>query len=310
MLATYLDLLACPTCKSALAPTGDRLQCGACQVTYSCVSGTDCLVLLPAAGMGEEPGATHRKEHVRQRFAAIHETLSSVGHGQFATFLNLGYAADGSPQRAVRGPVGSTLNRFSTTLLFEVVGGCDLDGRITVELGCGRGGNLALLQEYYTPRTLLGVDLSPVNVAFCCQRHRRGQCGFVVGDVEYLPVRSGRADVVLNLESSHYYPDIERFFAEVSRVLVPGGTFLYADILPEATFALARRCLERLGCRVERDDDISANVLRSCEAVARLRTLPRYSKLYEMFDVVPGSAVFESLRAGDARYRILSFRRM
>lgn len=310
MLSAYFDLLACPTCQSALQSLGDTVRCPHCRVTYACLPDTDCLVLERAGTTNEPADARARKAHVHQRFATIDRTLSAVGHGEAATFLNLGYVANDAPRRAARGPAGPVLNRFSTALLFEVVGDCRLDGRSIVDLGCGRGGNLALLHQYYAPRTLLGVDLSSANIASCRRRHRIDRGGFIVGDVEHLPLRGGGVDVVLNIESSHYYPDIERFFAEVGRVLVRGGAFLYADVLPAATFARARRCLEQHGCRIERDEDITANVLLSCEAVARLRAVPRYSRLYEMFDVIPGSPLFEALRAGDQRYRILSARKI
>lgn len=308
-LATYLDLLACPACKSRLEKVQEELLCAGCRARHTFVPGTDSPILLPASAAIGEPGhARAMKAHVHERFASINRTLS-VRHGAFATFLNLGYVANGARQHAVRGPERAALNKYSTKLLFEVIGACNLDGRTTIELGSGRGGNLAMLQQYYRPRMLVGVDLSVANVAFCRERHAIDPGGFVVGDVEYLPIRDGAADTVLNLESSHYYPDIERFCDEVNRVLAPGGDFLYADILPPGTFATARRRLELAGLSLQHEEDISANVLLSCEAIGRLRQGQRYSELYETFDVVPGSPVFEALRSGDVRYKVFRFQK-
>jgi SAM-dependent methyltransferase len=272
--------------------------------------GSGVPVLLPDEVLAyEAPGyARDLKAHVRERFDTIDRTLAEP-YATFATFLNLGYVPDDNPQHAVRGPARPAFNRFSTTLLFEVIGGCNLDGRATIELGCGRGGNVAMIQRYYAPRTLVGLDLSTANAEFCQARHRLESGGFAVGDVELLPFRDGSADVVLNLESSHYYPHIERFFDEVHRVLARGGELLYADILPAETFDAARRHLSGLGLTLLRDQDIGSNVLRSCEAIAAIREKQQHTGLYDTFLVVPGSAEFEALRTARTQYRILTLRK-
>lgn len=306
----FLDLLACPVCKAPLAWTGEALACAACARAFRVLPDSGVPVLLPDEVLAyEAPGyARDLKAHVRERFDAIDRTLPEP-YATFATFLNLGYVPDGSPRHAVRGPERPAFNRLSTALLFEVIGGCDLDGRVTIELGCGRGGNLAMIGRYYATRTLVGLDLSTANAEFCQARHHLERGGVAVGDVEHLPFRDGAADVVLNLESSHYYPHIERFFDEVHRVLGRGGEFLYADILPAGTFDAARRHLSGLGLEIARDQDIGSNVLRSCEAIAAIRQTQQHTGLYDTFLVVPGSPEFEALRSGATQYRILHLRK-
>ena len=307
-LSTYLDLLACPVCKNALGRTAAELGCTACGATYELLRG-DCPVLLPRPRTMPPDGAADAlRQHVHERFRLIDETLSERA-GEFALFLNLGYAEAATPRQAARGPAANTVNRYSTQLVFEVAGQCDLDGCTTIEVGCGRGGNLAVIHEYYRLRCAIGIDLAPVNVAFCQRRYRLERGGFVVGDAECLPVRSGVADVVLNVESSHYYPCIERFLEEAVRVLVPGGYLLYADILPAAKFEAVRQHCDRVGFAVVRDQDISVNVMLACESTARKREDARYARLYEMFDVVPGSPKFEGLRTGELGYRIVGLRK-
>lgn len=306
----FLDLLACPVCKSPLDWTGEALACATCGRSFRVLPASGVPVLLPDEVLAyEAPGyARDLKAHVRERFAAIDRTLPEP-YATFATFLNLGYVPDDSPRHAVRGPARPAFNRFSTNLLFEVIGACNLDGRVTVELGCGRGGNLAMIQRFYAPRALVGLDLSTANAEFCQAHHRLQPGGFAVGDVEMLPFRDAAADVVLNLESSHYYPHIERFFEEVHRVLVAGGELLYADILPTGTFDVARRRLDALGFELRRDQDVSSNVLRSCEAIAAIRATQQHTGLYDTFLVVPGSPEFEALRTGRTQYRILTLRK-
>ena len=53
---------------------------------------------------------------------------------------------------------------------------------------------------------------------------------FQQGDAENLPFDAEQFDVVLNVESSHTYPQMEKFLSEAHRVVQPGGHFLFADI--------------------------------------------------------------------------------
>ena len=49
------------------------------------------------------------------------------------------------------------------------------------------------------------------------------------GDAQNLPLEDKTYDVVLNVESSHRYPDFKSFLSEVSRLLKPDGYFLFTD---------------------------------------------------------------------------------
>ena len=91
---------------------------------------------------------------------------------------------------------------------------------------------------------------------------------FVNGDAESLPLATDSVDVLLSLETSCTYPDLERFYREVARVLRPGGTFLYADLMPTAIVDSIEVVLGRLGLDRGYHRDISANVVASRQARA------------------------------------------
>jgi fatty-acid O-methyltransferase len=56
------------------------------------------------------------------------------------------------------------------------------------------------------------------------RRHAEGSAVELVhGDAENLPFPQVSFDAVINVESAHCYGSIERFLAEVHRVLRPGG---------------------------------------------------------------------------------------
>jgi ubiquinone/menaquinone biosynthesis C-methylase UbiE len=245
---------------------------------------------------------------VKERFAFIDETLPKF-FAPFVTFLNLGYVANDSKQYAVKGPGKFCFNKYSVKLLFEVIGDYNIDGKKIIELGSGRGGNIVTINEYYHPKVIIGLDLSPANILFCQKNLKLNNGCFIVGDVESVPSPDASYDAVLNLESSHYYPDMFKFYQEVFRILKNHGYFLYADILPAEMFAIYEDYLENIGFSIIRNQDISSNVLLSCEEISKIRASKKNIRLYETFLVVPGSPVYEELETGVKRYKILTLKK-
>src|SRR5262249_12737292 len=136
---------------------------------------------------------------------------------------------------------------------------------------------------------------------------------FLQGDAEDLPFDDGALDVVTNLESSHSYPHIQRFYAEVFRVLTPSGYLLYTDVFPAQQWTTNLGLLQHAGFVVERDRDITAHVRRSSDQIARHR-LGAFDRrndqgLMNNFLGVPGSDVYEELRSRRWAYRILKLRK-
>lgn len=143
-------------------------------------------------------------------------------------------------------------NPSSVRLAFELIGATDVDGRRVLEVGCGRGGTVALLAERFGAEAT-GVDLAPEAVALCRRAHRGPAVRFEVGDAEHLPFEDASFDAVTNAESSHTYPDLRAFLAEVRRVLRPGDWFLHTDLLAVGRWAEVRALLKPLGFTVVDD---------------------------------------------------------
>jgi SAM-dependent methyltransferase len=180
-------------------------------------------------------------------------------------------------------------------------------------VGCGRGGTVFVIKQFFQPLSVQGIDLSPKAIAFCRANHRYDNVRFDEGDAEKLPFDAEQFDVVTNVESSHSYPNLSEFYAEVFRVLVPGGYFLYTDSFPEEPNAEHRALLERSGLMMELERDITANVLLSCDEVAHNR-IDAYdagtdSELLNNFLAVPGSQTYEEMRSGRLSYRINRLRK-
>lgn len=97
-----------------------------------------------------------------------------------------------------------------------------------LDVGCGTGAVLELLNGEYPNKRLVGLDLTPgmIDVA---RAKQLDNVRFVVGDAEALPFGSQSFDAVLCSNSFHHYPHPEKFFSEAVRVLRPGGRLILRD---------------------------------------------------------------------------------
>jgi ubiquinone/menaquinone biosynthesis C-methylase UbiE len=100
-----------------------------------------------------------------------------------------------------------------------------------LDVGCGNGIGLKLSSELLKTEYAVGLDLVNKLVTNAYGNYySKNKVNYLQADAENLALESESFDIVTNLESSHLYPNLEHFFAEVERVLIPGGYFCYADI--------------------------------------------------------------------------------
>lgn len=278
-------------------------------------NGTTAWRMAAPAGEGDarDPGRA-AKAGYRDFYDDVSRRLERSGMAEASAFLNYGYVsvtagAPGGDERR-REVAEGVFNPSSVRLAYELIGPVDLAGLRVLDVGCGRGGTAALLAEEFGAQ-VLGVDLSPEAVAFCRRAHRHPAVRFEVGDAEHLPVEDAAVDAVTNVESSHTYPDLRAFLAEVRRVLGPGGWFLHTDLLAVERWAEVRALLGPLGLDLVDDREITANVLASCDQVAatRVGAFGAGGALLDNFLAVPGSAVYEQMASGAWQYRILRSQR-
>ncbi|WP_052410215.1 class I SAM-dependent methyltransferase [Paenibacillus durus] len=250
--------LVCTECKNALHEADGHLVCGTCGLEYARENGVASMLIdRPVAEKLAEGAA--RKEAIIGMFDSINRSLEEKRLSRFSTFINWGYAApENEPSGGLLG-----INQSSIRLLREIIGGLDISGRDILEIGCGRGGNVNELCKSYGAGSVVGIDLTPSNIYFCQGNNRYEQAYYCIGDAEQLPVRTESCDYVLNVESSHLYPHIELFFDETYRVLKPGGTFMYADIMSASDLPRYEAQWQKLGFRTAFIRDITGNILQS-----------------------------------------------
>ena len=99
---------------------------------------------------------------------------------------------------------------------------------IVLDVGCGGGININRMAK--KAKMVYGVDFSIESVKLSREVNRQeiwdGKVTVIEGNVANLPFEDNTFDIVTAFETDYFWPDIEKCFGEVKRVLKPGGTFL------------------------------------------------------------------------------------
>lgn len=98
-----------------------------------------------------------------------------------------------------------------------------------LDAGCGTGAMLGMFKQDHPDKNYTGVDLSEKMIETARSKHMEG-IRFVAGDCEDLPFPDGSFDVVTCSMSFHHYPNPEKFFISLKRVLRPGGRLVLRDM--------------------------------------------------------------------------------
>ena len=251
-------------------------------------------------------------KHAKARRGASRSRLwnhfYSLDWGETAT-NNYGFApAEGSS------PERFQLQMYREHLKAFLASGGDPAHIRLLEVSCGRGGGLAHLVETWPGEIeAVGLDLSAHAIAACRARFGdRDDLSFVEGSAIDLPFADASFDIVVNVEASNDYGDFPRFFAEVARVLRPGGALLYCDSRKPEDVIRVPEAMAAAGLS-GRFVDITENVLRACRLDSeRRRTLidgraPWFYRVLlrdEMlsYAAVEGSAKFQAFVEGRRHY--------
>lgn len=99
---------------------------------------------------------------------------------------------------------------------------------IVLDVGCGGGINIKRMAK--SAKKVYGVDYSKESVKVSKDVNRQeiydGKVEVLQGDVQSLPFEDESFDIVTAFETVYFWPNIEKCFGEVKRVLKPGGIFL------------------------------------------------------------------------------------
>jgi SAM-dependent methyltransferase len=173
---------------------------------------------------------------LRREIQAIYARVATAPQGDFHFHRGPGYAAERLKYdaAALAGlPAESTVS-FAGIANPHRIAPIE-PGATVADIGCGAGMDLLLAAKAVGPTgRAIGVDMTEVMV----ERARAGARALALdhvevrlGDAMDLPIGSTTVDVVISNGVLNLTPDKRQAFAEVFRVLAPGGRFLYGDII-------------------------------------------------------------------------------
>ena len=100
-----------------------------------------------------------------------------------------------------------------------------------LDVGCGGGKNIARMLRRSQGSTVYGIDYSAESVAMSTKVNRKHigtRCFITQGNVMQLPYEEAKFDLVTAYETVYFWPNLEKAFSEVYRVLKPKGVFSFS----------------------------------------------------------------------------------
>ncbi len=245
----------------------------------------------PATEVVRPPESDERVQAVRDRYAHIAEGTVSGCCGASASgcasepAVSLGIGYDASELASVPAEANLGLGCGAPLGLLALK-----PGETVLDLGSGPGLDVFLAaRQVGAAGRVIGVDMTPAML----ERARANAAKIGLANVEFregrleaLPVESGTIDAVTSNCVINLVPDKRAVFAEIARVLRPGGRVVISDILLNSRLppAVEKDLLAYVGCvsgAVRREEYFALVGAAGLEGVEVLRDVDYLAGLIE-----------------------------
>ena len=109
---------------------------------------------------------------------------------------------------------------------------------VMLDLGCGTGFFTPYLKELYPQAQLLNLDLAQGMLRFAREHRPAANSHWLCADAESLPLADNSVDLIFSSLAIQWCENTEQLFAEIHRVLKPGGCFYVATLGPDTLHEL------------------------------------------------------------------------
>jgi ubiquinone/menaquinone biosynthesis C-methylase UbiE len=179
-------------------------------------------------------------------------------------------------------------------------------GEIVLDHACGAGTDLLLAARRVGPSgRAIGVDMTPAMREVAASAAQAAGLAAIVdiraGFYEYLPVDDASVDVVISNGVVNLAPDKRQVFAEIKRVLKPGGRLYLADVVVQRELTFDAR----------NNPDLWAACIAGALPEEELAQVAdsvglRDGRITERFDCFRGTSA-ETKVSGDLRVQAVNF---
>ncbi|UCH96240.1 MAG: class I SAM-dependent methyltransferase [Candidatus Aminicenantes bacterium] len=200
-------------------------------------------------------------------------------------------------------------NRYPIQLYNYIACHLDIQGLDVLEVGSGRGGGAEYITRTFKPKSYKGVDLNKSAIKFCNKFYSRKGLSFMHGNAINLPFENNSFDVVINVESSHRYSNVNKFFSEVHRVLKPWGHFLFTDFRDDYLVDRLHHQLCNSKMEIKKKEFITPYIVKALELDHDRRLMlikrlspPVFRPIARDFSATKGTRMYRWFKTGRVEY--------
>ncbi len=168
--------------------------------------------------------------------SAIYDFLAQAellhGGGERADWPAKSDISESFSRAAIHYDSVAQLQREVGTRLLDKINAVGYPPTSILDLGCGTGFFYSALNHLFPQASYLGLDLAPGMIEFASSQHP-GSAKWLVADAESLPLAANSVDLVFSSLAIQWCYSPQRLFAELARVLKPGGRCVFTSLGPD-----------------------------------------------------------------------------